>query len=164
MDLFSRHFHPVKGTCHYKKRQGRIQSSGKSYHRTPAVDMLHTFLKSHSLDVQDLLAALITLFLHRRNEWILGIRSGKFGFFLFYGKTNSCMTAGGNCRIRRHSSSLIGHSLNIDLTVNNAVLKSSAFRKHGTVLCDHILSAKHEILGRLPFPCTGINISADQSC
>ena len=164
MDLFSRHSHPVKGTCHYKKRQGRIQSSGKSYYRTPAVDMLHTFLKSHSLDVQDLLAALITLFLHRRNEGILWIFSGKSCFLLCYGKINSCMTAGRNCRIRGHSSSLISQSLHIDLTVNDAVLKASAFRKHGTVLCDHILSAKHEILGRLPFPCTGINISADQSC
>ena len=164
MDLLSRHSHPVKSTGHYKKRQGGIQSAGKSYHRTLAVDVFHTFLKSHGLNIQNFLATLITFFLHRRNEWILGIRSGKFGFFLFYGKTNSCMAAGGNCRIRRHSSSLIGHSLNIDLTVNNAVLKSSAFRKHGTIFRDHILSAKHKILGGLALSCACINISADQPC
>ena len=164
MNLVSRNIQHIKGPRRHKKCQGGIQSSGKSYHRTPAVDMLHTFLKSHSLDVQDLLAALITLFLHRRNEGILWIFSGKSCFLLCYRKINSCMTACRNCRIRGHSSSLISQSLHIDLTVNDAVLKASAFRKHGTVLCDHILSAKHKILGGLPFPCTGINISADQSC
>ena len=164
MDLISRHSHPVKSTRHYKKRQCGIQPAGKSYHRTPAVDMFHTFLKSHSLDIQDLLTALITFFLHRRNERILRILSGKSGFFLCYGKTNSCMATDGNCRICGHSSSLISQSLYIDLTVNNAVLKTSAFRKHGAIFRDHILSAEHKILSGLALSCACVNISADQPC
>ena len=74
------------------------------------------------------------------------------------------MATDGNCRICGHSSSLISQSLYIDLTVNNAVLKTSAFRKHGAIFRDHILSAEHKILGGLALSCACVNISADQPC
>ncbi len=135
---------PIRSKARAITRSARVESSPPESPTTaPAVDMIHTFLKSHSLDVQDLLAALITLFLHRRNErdtvdiFLVSLVSSSATE-----KSTLCMTAGRNCRIRGHSSSLISQSLHIDLTVNDAVLKASAFRKHGTVLCDHILSCQ----------------------
>ena len=74
------------------------------------------------------------------------------------------MAACGNCRISRHSSSLISQSLNIDLAVNNTVLKTFALSKDISVLSDHILAAKNKILCGLALTGTCIDISADQSC
>ena len=48
------------------------------------MDVAHSFLKSHSLNVQNLLTAHITLFFYRRYERIGGKLPGKRGLFHFH--------------------------------------------------------------------------------
>lgn len=60
------------------------KSPGKTNHCLLTVDVAHSFLKSHSLNVQNLLTAHITLFFYRRYERIGGKLPGKRGLFHFH--------------------------------------------------------------------------------
>ena len=105
----------VKCACCHKQCKCRIQTSGNADNSSSCIRMSQTFLQSHCLDRQDLLTALITFFLHRRNERILRILSGQKCLCLFHGKWNtyqSLFIQWLECRIL---SSLTCNSLKIQL-------------------------------------------------
>ena len=66
--------------------------------------------------------------------------------------------------ISSQSSSLIVQPLHINLTVYNTIVETFSFRKDHSILCDHILTAKDQILCGLTFSCICIYISAHQTC
>ena len=127
------------------------------------MDVAHSFLKSHSLNVQNLLTAHITLFFYRRYERIGSKLPGKRGLFHFHIKRYDLAVSIIRCRIGGKSSSLICQSLHINFSVDHSVLEALRLCQHGAVLCDQILSAKYQILGGFTLSCCGVNIAAHQS-
>ena len=128
-----------------------------------AVDMIHTFLKSHCLDIQDLITSHISFFFSGRYERILRIFSGKLCFLYIQMEMNFEMITVICLLISGQSSSLVIQSLYINLAAHNTVLKTLALCKDRTILSDHILSAKYQILRRLTFTGVCVNISTDKS-
>lgn len=62
VDILSVRTGKVKGSCDHKQCQCGIQTSGKSHCCLMAMDMIHTFLKSHCLDIQDFITTHIPFF------------------------------------------------------------------------------------------------------
>src|SRR5699024_1875411 len=83
-NILPRHPQHIESPYCHEKSQRRIQAPGKADDNVPAMDMRQSFLKSHSLDIQDLLTTSVSLLFHARNERT-GIKSpGKFCLRFFH--------------------------------------------------------------------------------
>ena len=128
------------------------------------MDMAHSLLKPHCLNIQDLFTTHITFFFLGRYERIWRKASGKSCFLNLHIKWNKLKVCAVSRRIGRNPSSLVCHSLYINFSINRGIMKTLRFCEKGAILCDQILSAKYKILGRLPFPCCSVDITAYQPC
>ena len=127
------------------------------------MNVAHSLLQSHCLNVQDFLTAHIPFFFHRRYKWIWGKVSGQGGLFNLHIKGYPLALCTVSRRISGNSSSLICQSLHIDFPVDHRILEALCLCKQDAVLRDQVLSAKYQILGRLSLSCCGVNVSADQA-
>ena len=133
--------------------------------------MCKTFLKSHRLNVQDLIAATFSFFSDSRYEWsgikfpckLCGSSADiKINFIIEYilsfRSQIRCKTTG--C----HSSSLILQSVDIQICIECTVYKTSALCKNCAIFCNQIMSSIDNILCGFSLTCSRIDVAAEESC
>ena len=114
-DIFLVSSKQVKCTCCHKQCKRRIQTSGNADNSSSGICVSQTFLQSHCLDRQDLLAALCAGLFIRRNKRLLRKCSCQECLCLFHSKWNTYQSLFIHRLESRILSSLACNSLKVQL-------------------------------------------------